>query len=66
MSRVDDFRVNPNFGIEEGDICNRKMCKGVIKISESENCSCHINSPCNSCLDVYLFCTICEWDDDEK
>lgn len=66
MSIVEDFRVGQNLGIEEGSLCNRDKCKGILEISESKNCSCHINPPCNSCLDVYLFCPICEWDDENN
>ena len=48
---------------EEGDICNEDGCNGVIVYTKSENCSCHINSPCSSCMEVYLYCPECGWEE---
>lgn len=53
-------------GAEEGDICNRDGCKGVIKFTDPENCSCHINPPCSACLDTRLHCPTCCWVDEEE
>jgi len=50
-------------GWEEGEVCNRDNCKGVIKRSEVENCDCHINPPCANCTDPSLqYCPECDWD----
>lgn len=57
---------NSKFGTEEGEACNRSGCVGVIKLSESEDCSCHINPPCKSCLSIYFYCQECGWRDDEN
>lgn len=54
------------YGKEEGDVCNRDGCDGVIEWSKPDNCSCHINPPCSSCLETYLLCPKCGWDDEEK
>ena len=54
------------YGNEEGDICNRDSCTGVIQIKESENCSCHINPPCSSCVNAPLICPECEWEMEEN
>ena len=40
------------FGVNEGDICNRDECVGIIKLQEIENCSCHIIAPCPVCTAV--------------
>lgn len=52
-----DRAVKPGF--EEGDTCNRDGCKGTM-VFAPENCSCHINPPCGSCLDG-MTCDKCGW-----
>lgn len=51
---------------EIDDPCPEQGCDGTIKWKPPENCSCHINPPCNSCTDAPLWCSSCEmmWDDD--
>jgi hypothetical protein len=55
-------------GQEEGHVCNRSGCSGVIALDESDrNCSCHINPPCGSCTAPREYCPTCDWratDDD--
>lgn len=51
-------------GCEEGDVCGREGCEGVIKLQKSQNCSCHLSAPCSSCMDVRLFCPDCDWVDE--
>lgn len=46
-------------GVEEGDVCNRSGCSGVLIPEESKNCSCHINPPCSSCTDCKIYCPMC-------
>ena len=53
-------------GVEEGATCNRANCRGIIRFSRSENCSCHISAPCPSCMEVHLECPVCGWRDEEK
>jgi len=48
-------------GAEEGDRCGRDSCPGTIELAESENCSCHINPPCQSCVEAGLCCPECHW-----
>jgi len=49
-------------GHEEGDVCGRDGCEGVIEFTKSENCSCHISPPCHSCTSVKLHCPDCGWE----
>lgn len=44
---------------EENDPCNNKDCSGKYEYEAPENCSCHINPPCNACVNVALVCNIC-------
>lgn len=48
-------------GTEEGDLCDRKGCHGVLEYPLVENCSCHISSPCYPCTDNRLACMACGW-----
>ena len=48
-------------GFEEGDICRRSGCVGVIAEREVENCSCHISPPCGSCTEPREYCPECDW-----
>ena len=62
-----------SIGEEEGKPCNRfpepdedqprgyrpTRCDGTMVYEDVENCSCHINSPCNACVGVRLICDVC-------
>lgn len=48
-------------GFEEGAICRRDGCQGVIEIEPVENCSCHISPPCSACTAPRAFCPECDW-----
>ena len=50
------------YGLCEGDICNRHGCRGTISEHPVENCSCHINPPCSECTKPREFCPICGWE----
>jgi len=50
------------FGLYEGDVCNRNSCKGVIEEHPVENCSCHINPPCSACTEPREYCPECGWE----
>lgn len=54
--------MNNQYGYVEGEICNRKGCKGVIQETEKGQCSCHINPPCSACTEPRGYCVICGWD----
>jgi len=58
--------VTDDVGYEEGDVCNRNGCKGVIEAAEVENCSCHINPPCSACVNAGFNCPECEWSSEEE
>ncbi len=49
----------PKEGNEEGDICNRDGCIGIMAYPKSENCSCHISAPCSECTNKVLTCQVC-------
>jgi len=53
-------------GYEEGDVCGRDGCEGVIEIHPVENCSCHINPPCSQCTAPREFCPVCDWEASEE
>lgn len=53
-------------GSEEGSVCGRNGCEGVIAYQKSENCSCHISPPCSSCMSVRLHCPECDWEAEEE
>lgn len=46
-------------GEEEGSICNRDGCDGLMDWPEVEGCSCHINPPCGRCENNPLTCDTC-------
>ena len=49
-------------GTEEGDVCARDGCEGVIEVTrEGEGCSCHIWPPCGYCVSAAHSCPACEW-----
>ena len=50
-----------DLGYEEGAICNRAGCHGIIATHKSENCSCHIAPPCSSCTALRGYCPECDW-----
>lgn len=52
-------------GVEEGDVCNRNGCQGVLEAREKGGCSCHINPPCSSCTEAREYCPECGWDSNE-
>lgn len=53
-----------NIEYSEGDKC--KSCeKGFLIYPKVENCSCHINPPCSSCVDNKLTCDNCGWEEPE-
>lgn len=53
-------------GIEEGDVCGRDGCEATIEFQKSEDCSCHIWAPCDSCTSVKLHCPECDWGAEEE
>ncbi len=51
-----------NFGVEEGETCNRDGCPGEIIVLPAENCSCHISPPCGACTtNERIECDTCHW-----
>jgi hypothetical protein len=53
--------THKKFGTDEGEICWRNGCQGVIAVEPVENCSCHINPPCSACTTPREYCPECDW-----
>lgn len=51
-------------GYEEGEVCNRGGCGGIIAESKEGDCSCHINPPCSACVNTHYYCPECGWDEE--
>ena len=68
-SVTDELKTHAAQGYEpeEGGRCPECYIDklGRLYRSKSENCSCHINPPCGSCMAVYLVCDECGWEDDK-
>lgn len=61
------MNTEPEWGYEEGSICNRKGCKGIIdEHPKDHGCSCHINPPCSSCTEPRAYCPECEWEERDE
>ena len=48
-------------GTEEGEICNREGCEGILAYPEVTNCTCHLSPPCPAHTDNQLECPDCGW-----
>lgn len=55
------LRAISDCGYEEGSVCGRNGCSGVIEIMAPDNCSCHVCPPCASCVAPREFCPECDW-----
>lgn len=54
-----------DFGTEEGDVCWRNGCQGVIHYRyEGDGCSCHQWAPCAYCTSSTAHCPTCDWTDE--
>lgn len=52
-------------GFEEGEVCGRCGCPGIIALAKAVGCCCHINPPCGACTDpARIHCPICGWRDE--
>lgn len=54
-------------GTEEGDVCNRDGCEGIMWLPPVTDCSCHISPPCAQCERNAIVCNECgsdPFDDD--
>lgn len=52
-------------GLEEGEVCNREGCSGVIaNLHDDGSCCCHAtNPPCSWCTSSHYACPVCGWDE---
>lgn len=55
-----------NFGQEEGEICWRNGCDGIIEVYPRGDCSCHISPPCGECTRPREFCNTCDWNAEDE
>ncbi|MFA5085698.1 MAG: hypothetical protein WC482_04975 [Candidatus Omnitrophota bacterium] len=54
------FTAEVKIGTEEGQICNRDGCTGVMIYIKDRPCTCHTgNPPCSACTDAPLQCPEC-------
>ena len=54
-------------GLNEGDVCNRDECGGIMWLPPVKDCSCHISPPCAQCESNAIVCNECgadPFDDD--
>ena len=51
--------------MEEGDKCPNDDCDGTLSYQKVENCSCHINPPCQQCANNPLTCDVCGWQEND-
>jgi len=51
--------------LEEGELCP-ECGEGKLAFLPVENCSCHINPPCNRCVENPLKCTVCGYEPELK
>jgi hypothetical protein len=58
-------RLNEHeFGIIEGDLCNRNFCRGMIqKVYGSCSCDTCGMPPCFYCTDAPHYCDTCGWEE---
>ncbi|AKU43495.1 hypothetical protein CPT_Sansa91 [Caulobacter phage Sansa] len=52
------------FGDEEGDICGRPGCVGMLWLERDPGlggCSCFRSAPCSSCMSEVPACRVCGW-----
>ena len=55
------------YGYNEGEVCNRDGCTGIIEKPKGEgSCSCHSSPPCSYCTDSRSVCPECGWDGREE
>ncbi len=51
--------------VKEGGVC--PQCReGKLHYPCAENCPCHINPPCGSCMAVVLTCDQCWWEEGDE
>lgn len=56
--------VSEKCGDEEGDLCKRNACCGVLELrpsGESEGCACFVAPPCGHCMSKVPECPDCGW-----
>jgi hypothetical protein len=46
-------------GTEEGERCGSDGCQGVLEFVRHGDCSCHLSSPCENCVNTVLECPDC-------
>lgn len=54
------------FGDEEGAVCGRNGCKGIIELRPHKGCYCHISPPCGACTTPREHCPDCGWSAEEE
>lgn len=43
------------------DPCEHKKCSGAYTFIRPDECSCHLMSPCNECIQAPVVCDTCDY-----
>jgi hypothetical protein len=62
MPRMRPFRRPTRPGTEEGEVCGRGGCRGIMAFPRPRNCSCHVMAPCPECGGLRPVCPECGWE----
>lgn len=60
-----DKLASAKVGENEGEVCNRDGCSGLMGFNKVEVCTCFINPPCSRCTDNPLLCLKCGLEPEE-
>ena len=55
----DELHTDQPVGMEEGQVCRRNGCDGVIEYVHPKNCRCHRSPPCEECVQRSYQCDTC-------
>jgi outer membrane murein-binding lipoprotein Lpp len=63
LSLAIHMRKELTVGKNEGDVCGRDECPGILAHPPVKDCTCHLSPPCNACVENLLTCSVCGWDE---
>ena len=64
--KIFDKLTSAKVGENEGEVCNRDGCSGLMGFNEVEGCNCFISPPCSRCTDNPLLCLKCGLEPEEQ
>lgn len=59
-------QIKETIGTEEGDVCNRDGCEGILEYGKVRGCTCFISPPCFKCVENPLICETCGWSEVDR